>query len=127
MFAAYDQLFSTNTFVQFQAGAELPRHTDIAAQTLYWRTALGQSIAANHGLGRLWTPMVEFVAARDFVDHSKINWDVVPEMQVTISRRQHIRANIGFSKPFKNTAGRPGQLVFYLLWDWADGKLTKGW
>ena len=127
MFAAYDQLFPTNTFVQFQAGAELPRHTDIAPQTLYWRTALGQSIAANHGLGRLWTPMVEFVAARDLVDHAKTNWDVVPEMQVTISRRQHIRANIGFSKPFTNTAGRPSQLVFYLLWDWADGKLTKGW
>jgi len=127
MFAAYDQLFPTNTFVQFQVGAELPRHTDIAPQTLYWRTAIGQSIAANHGLGRLWTPMVEFVATRDLVDQARTSWDVIPEMQVTISRRQHIRANIGFSKPFTNIAGRPSQVVFYLLWDWADGKLTKGW
>jgi len=127
MYAAYDQLFPTNTFVQLQAGATLPRNTEIAPQTLYWRTALGQSIAANHGLGRLWTPMVEFVAARDLVDQARTNWDVVPEMQVTISRRQHIRANIGFSKPFTNTASRPSQVVFYLLWDWADGKLTKGW
>lgn len=126
-FAAYDQLFPTNTFVQFQVGADLPRHTDIASQTLYWRTALGQTIAANHGLGRLWTPMVEFVATRDLADHAKTNWDVVPEIQVTISRRQHIRANVGFSKPFTNTAGRPSQVVFYVLWDWADGKLTKGW
>lgn len=126
-FAAFDQLFPTNTFVQFQVGADLPRHTDIAPKTLYWRTALGQSVAANHGLGRLWTPMVEFVATRDLVDQAKTNWDVVPQMQVTISRRQHIRANVGFSKPFTNTAVRPSQVVFYLLWDWADGKLTKGW
>jgi hypothetical protein len=126
-FAAFDQLFPTNTFVQFQAGANLPHDTSIAPQTVYWRTALGQSFAADHGLGRLWTPMVEFVASRNLVTGAKSNWDVVPEMQVTISRRQHIRANVGYSKPFTNTGGRQGQVVFYLLWDWADGKLTKGW
>jgi mono/diheme cytochrome c family protein len=126
-FASFGQLFPTNTFVQFQAGADLPSHTDIAPQTVFWRTAFGQSFAANHGLGRLWTPMVEFVADRDLVDRTKTNWDVVPEMQVTISRRQHIRANLGFRKPFTNLAGRQSQVVFYILWDWADGKLTEGW
>lgn len=126
-FAAFDQLFRTNTFVQFQVGAQLPLHTDIAPRTIYWRTALGQSFAADHGLGRLWSPMVEFVADRDLVTGAKTRWDVVPQMQVTISRRQHIRANLGFRRPFANTAGRQSQVVFYLLWDWADGKLTKGW
>ena len=126
-YAAFDQLFPTNTFIELQAGAELPRHTDIAPQSLYWRTALGQSFAADHGLGRLWSPMVEFVANRDLVDGAKSNWDLVPEMQVTISRRQHIRASVGFSKPIANTAGRSTQVIFYLLWDWADGKLTQGW
>ena len=126
-FAAFDQLFPTNTFVEFQAGATLPRHTDIAPQNVFWRTAVGQSIAADHGLGRLWTPMVEFVASRDLVNAAKNNWDVVPEMQVTISHRQHIRANLGFSHPFTNTAGRPSQVLFYILWDWADGKLNEGW
>ena len=126
-FAAFDQLFRTNTFIQFQVGAELPRHTDIAPQSLFWRAALGQSFAANHGLGRLWSPMVEFVADRDLVTGAKTNWDVVPEMQVTISRRQHIRASVGFSQPFANTTGRQSQVMFYLLWDWADGKLTEGW
>jgi Cytochrome C oxidase, cbb3-type, subunit III len=126
-FAAYGQLFPTNTFVQFQLGAELPRHTDIAPQALFWRTAIGQSIAANHGLGRLWSPMVEFVADRDLVDGAKTNWDIVPEMQVTLSRRQHVRMNLGFRQPFANTAGRQSQLVFYILWDRADGKVTEGW
>ena len=126
-FAAFDQLFPTNTFVQFQAGADLPRHTDIAPQTVYWRTAVGQSLAADHGLGRLWTPMVELVADRDLLDGAQTRWNVVPEMQVTISHRQHIRVNVGYSKPIANIEGRQSQIVFYLLWDWFDGKLTKGW
>jgi mono/diheme cytochrome c family protein len=126
-FAAFDQLFPTNTFLQFQAGALLPHDTNVAPQTVFWRTALGQSLAADHGLGRLWSPMVEFVADRDLVTAARTRWDVVPEMQVTISRRQHIRANLGFLQPFANTAGRPKQVVFYLLWDWADGKLLQGW
>src|SRR5499425_312318 len=114
-FAAFDQLFPTNTFVQFQAGADLPRHSDIAPQTVFWRTAVGQSSAATQGLGRLWSPMVEFIADRDLVTGAKTSWDVVPEMQVTISRRQHIRANVGYLKPFANTQGRHNQVVFYLL------------
>ena len=126
-FASFGQLFPTNTFIQFQAGADLPRHTDIAPQTAFWRTAIGQSFAADHGLGRLWTPMVEFVADRDLVDRARNNWDVVPQMQVTISRRQHIRASLGYRKPFTNVAGRQSQVVFYILWDWGDGKLTEGW
>lgn len=126
-FAAFDQLFPTNTFVQFQAGADLPRHTDIAPQHVFWRTAVGQSLAPDHGLGRLWSPMFEAVADRDLVDAGKTNWDIVPQMQVTINRRQHIRANIGVRTPVNNTAQRPIQVVFYVLWDWADGKLTEGW
>src|SRR5205085_2888390 len=127
-FAAFDQLFrtargitGTNTFLQFQAGADLPRHTDIAPQSLFWRASVGQSFAANHGYGRVWSPMVEFLADRDLVDGAKTNWDVLPEMQVTISRRQHIKADLGVRIPANNTQGRPVQVLLYLLWDWADG------
>jgi len=126
-FAAFDQLFPTNTFVQFQMGADLPRRTDISPQSLFWRTALGQSFAADHGLGRLWSPMVEFLADRELTTGAKTNWDVLPQMQVTISRRQHIKADLGIRTPVSNTAGRPVQVMFYILWDWQDGKLTEGW
>jgi len=126
-FAAFDQLFSTNTFIQTQFGAELPRHTNIAPQSIFFNTAVGQSFAADHGLGRLWSPMVEFVAARDLVDHPKTDWDVVPQMQVTISKRQHIKADLGVRVPVNNAAGRQIQIVFYLLWDWQDGRLNEGW
>ncbi len=126
-FAAFDQLFPTNTFIQTQFGADLPRHTDIAPQSIFFNTAIGQSIAANHGLGRLWSPMFEFLGARDLVDKAKMNWDVLPQMQVTISRRQHIRANLGVRVPVNNTSGRQIQIVFYVLWDWFDGRLNEGW
>src|SRR5229473_5247969 len=126
-FAAFDQLFPTNTFIQTQFGAALPRHTDIAPQSIFFNTAIGLSFAANHGLGRLWSPMFEFVGARNLVDNAKVNWDVVPQMQVTISRRQHVRANLGVRVPVNNTSGRQIQVVFYLLWDWFDGRLNEGW
>jgi hypothetical protein len=126
-FASVDQLFPTNTWVQFQAGADLPRHTNIAPQTTFWRTAVGQTFAADHGLGRMWSPMVEFLANRNLVTNAKTNWDVLPQMQVTISPRQHVRADIGVLNPVTNTNGRAKQVVFYLLWDFGDGKLTEGW
>jgi mono/diheme cytochrome c family protein len=126
-FASFDQLFPTNTFVQTQLGADLPRHTDIAPQSIFFNTAIGQMLPQDHGLGRLVTPMMEFLAARDLTDRAKTNWDVVPQMQVTISKRQHVRADLGLRIPVTNTAGRPKQIVFYLLWDWFDGRLNEGW
>jgi hypothetical protein len=126
-FGAFDQLFRTNTFLQLQAGADLPVHTDIAPRSMFWNTALGQSFAGDHGLGRLWSPMVEFLGSRDFATGAKTDWDLLPQMQVTISRRQHIRGNLGVRVPANNTTGRPVQLMFYLLWDWGDGRLNEGW
>lgn len=126
-FAAFDQLFPTNTWFQFQMGSDLPFDTKQSPQSVYWNTAIGQTIAQNHRLGRQWSPMVEFVGSRDLEDGAKADWDVIPEMQVTLSPRQHIRANIGVRTPFTDTAGRSPQLSFYILWDWADGKFWEGW
>jgi mono/diheme cytochrome c family protein len=126
-FASFNQLFPTNTFVQIKFGGDLPRHTQIAPQSIFFQSTVGQSFAANHGLGRLWSPMFEFLAARDLVDNAKTNWDVLPQMQVTISKRQHIRANLGVRIPVNNTPGRQVQVMFYLLWDWFDGRLNEGW
>jgi mono/diheme cytochrome c family protein len=126
-FAAFDKLFRSNTFIQTQFGADLPRHTDISPQAIFFNTAVGQSFAGDHGYGRLWSPMVEFLADRDLIDRAKTNWDLLPQMQVTISKRQHIRGDLGLRIPVNNTSGRPVQLMFYLLWDWQDGRLNEGW
>ena len=70
--------------------------------------------------------MFEFMANRDLMTSAKTDWDVVPQMQVTISRRQHIRGNLGLRIPVTDTTGRQKQIIFYLLWDWQDGRLQRG-
>ncbi len=117
----------TNTFLQFQAGADLTVDSAKTPRSVFWRTAAGQALAPDHGLGRLFSPMVEVVGTRNFRDGAKADWDVVPQMQVTISRRQHIRADVGVRQPFTDTSGRSTQVLFYVLWDWADGKFWEGW
>lgn len=126
-YAAYDQLFPANLFLEFQGGADLPTDTHKAPQSLFWNTVVGQNFAQAKGLGRLWSPMVEFVATRDLQTGATTDWDIVPQMEVTISKRQHIRADVGVRIPATNTADRPVQVMFYVLWDWQDGKLTEGW
>ena len=126
-FAAFGQILPWQMFLQLQGGADLPRDTSKAPQSVFMRSALGRSISENRGLGRLWSPMVEFVGTRDLVSGARQDWDVIPEFQVTLSKRQHVRADLGVRIPATNTAGRQSQLEFYLLWDWQDGKLLEGW
>ena len=126
-FASYGQILPKRSFLQFQAGAELPTHTDNAPKAVFWRTAVGKSISQSKGFGRSWTPMVEFLADRDLETGAKTNWDIVPQFQVSLNKRQHILANLGVRVPMNNTLGRTTEVVFYILWDWFDGGLRDGW
>jgi mono/diheme cytochrome c family protein len=126
-FAAYGQLLPDDWFFQAQAGLDQPTHTGTAPRAAFWRMALGKSFRQGLGLGRLWSPITELVADRDFETGARTNWDVVPQFQVTLNKRQHVRFAIGTRIPATNTAGRSKQLVFYLLWDWFDGGLLEGW
>lgn len=126
-FAAYGQLLPWRGFLQVQAGGDFPIDTSIAPRSFFGRMAVGKMFNQSHGLGRMWSPMVEFLADRDFERSATTNWDVLPQMQVTISKRQHIRGDVGVRIPATNTAGRSAQIVFYLLWDWQDGRLNEGW
>jgi len=71
--------------------------------------------------------MVEFLADRDLETGAKTNWDIVPQMQVALSRRQHVMASAGIRRPVNNTFGRSTQVMFYVLWDFFDGGLREGW
>jgi len=66
-FGAYGQLFPGNSFLQLHTGVELPAHPDKVARAYYLRTAIGKTFATWGGLGRRWTPMVEFVGDRELV------------------------------------------------------------
>ena len=126
-FAAFGQMLPRSSFLQIQSGAELPTDTGKAPKAVYVRTALGKTFSQNGGFGRSWTPMAEIIADRDLGTGATTNWDVVPELQITLNRRQHVRVNIGVRTPINNTAGRSTQLLFYALWDWFDGGLRDGW
>ncbi len=126
-FASYGQILPSASFLQFQLGTDQPTSTDEAPRTIFWRLAVGRSFREEAGLGRLWSPMFEVVSDREFVQGATANIDVLPQFQVTLNRRQHIRVNLGLQIPTTNTAGRPKQVVFYFLWDWFDGGLLDGW
>lgn len=126
-FASFGQILPKNAFFQFQSGIELPTNTDKLNRAAYWRTVVGKTFAPDKGLGRLWSPMVELLADRELASGMRTNWDIVPQFQVTLSRRQHIRANVGVRLPINDFGPRPTQVLFYLLWDWFDGGLFDGW
>ena len=124
---AFAQILPRESFFQFQAGTEQPVDTQKAPRAAYSRFAIGKTFRQEMSVGRMWTPMVEFLADRDFTTGAKVNWDILPQMQVTISRRQHVRLDFGVRIPATNTQGRSIQGVMYVLWDWFDGGLFEGW
>ena len=126
-FAEFGQRLTRLSFFQIQTGAELPVHTEKAPQSVFFNAAIGKTFAQNRGFGRIWTPMLEFLVGRDLVSGARTNWDLLPEVQVSLNKRHHVRANVGVRRPVNNTAGRPTQLMFYVLWDWFDGGLLEGW
>jgi mono/diheme cytochrome c family protein len=126
-FAAFGQNFSRSTFLQIQTGFELPTDTEKISNAYFFRAATGKTLTPGGRAGRSWTPMVEFLADRELETGATTDWDVVPEVQVTLNKRQHIRFNVGVRTPMNNRPGRPTQLGFYLLWDFFDGGLREGW
>ena len=126
-FASYGQMLPHNSFLHFQSGFELPTDTDAANRAVFWRTVLGKTFAADGGLGRQWSPMVELLADRELADSERVNWDIVPQFQVTLNRRQHLRASVGVRLPINDFGPRTTQVLFYLMWDTFDGGLRDGW
>jgi hypothetical protein len=112
--------------IQLQAGAELPFNRAKSKGEAFWRVAVAKSFHSGE-FGRMWSPIVEVIGARALEDGASPEWDVVPQMQVTLSTRQHIRVNAGARIPLNKTDERPVSVVVYVLWDWFDGGLTQGW
>ena len=126
LFLAYDVVLPAQSFVQLQGGTDLPFTTHNGPRSVYLRSAVGKSFSAPK-FGRLWSPMLEIVGARDLSGGAITDWDAIPELQVTINWRQHIRAGVGYRVPINDTARRPRELIAYVLWDWFDGGLLEGW
>jgi mono/diheme cytochrome c family protein len=126
-FVSYGQLLPADGFLQFQAGVELPKDTARAGREAFWRMSGGKTWTQNGPFGRAWSPMVELLAARDLEDGATTHWDLVPQVQVTLNTRQHLRLNVGWRTPLNDRAGRSSRFLVYFLWDWFDGGLRDGW
>ena len=124
-FASYGQILPFGGFLHVQTGLKYPILRDKAGDEAFWRAALGKSINPNPW-GTTWSPMVEFLGSRELESGAVNHWDIVPQMQVTLNRRQNIMLNIGVRIPADDPS-RDSQLMVYLLWDWFDGGLLEGW
>ena len=125
-FIAVGKILPSDSFVQAQAGAELPFDRILASNEGFWRVAYGRTFS-QHRWGRAWTPMIELAGVREFESGASTHWDIAPQMQVSLSRRQHMLLNVGVQIPVNERRGRPTRILTYLLWDWFDGGFFEGW
>lgn len=124
-FVLWGQLLPRNSFFQVHAAAELPAGGAEASREMFVRTALGTTLAQDRGFGRAWSPQIEVIWARP--EGGPAEWDAVPQLQVTLSKLQHVMVAGGVRVPLTQRAQRSTQVVTYLLWDWFDGGLFEFW
>jgi hypothetical protein len=125
-FVAFGQMLPSDGFLQLQGGAEVGSNADRAAKEAFWRTAIGKTFIEER-YGRTWSPMVELLGAHELAGREHPLWDVLPQVQVTLSRRQHVMVNAGVRIPLNQRATRSATVMTYFLWDWFDGGILDGW
>jgi hypothetical protein len=124
-FAMWGQVLPANSFFQVHGGVELPSDTSTASREAFVRSAIGTTFAQDRGFGRAWSPQIELLWARPFDSASE--WDLVPQLQVSLSKLQHVLLNVGVRVPLNERDERKPEALMYLLWDWFDGGFFEFW
>lgn len=124
-FVALGQVLAGSAFWHAQAGAELAA-TNGGDREVFGRTAVGATLEYGR-FGRAWSPMLELLASRPLRAGAPVRWAAVPQLQVTLSRRQHIMLSVGTRVPLDSRDKGGTRLMTYFLWDWVDGGLFEGW
>jgi mono/diheme cytochrome c family protein len=124
-FVAVGQILPHEGFFHFQGGIEAAVTTGTPTEA-FWRSAVGITLLQGR-YGRSWSPMIELLGERELERGERALWDAVPQLQVSLSRRQHILINVGVRIPVNERPGRSAELLSYFLWDWFDGGLFDGW
>jgi mono/diheme cytochrome c family protein len=125
-FAAFGQRLPRESFIQCHGGVGLPTKTEIVPREAFWRTAIGKTFTEG-GFYRTWSPMFEVLAARELERGLRTEWDIVPQMQISVSKRRHILVNAGVQIPINEREDRHAQVLGYFLWDFYEGGLLDGW
>ena len=124
-FAMWGQMIGPNAFFQVHAGVEFPSDQTLGDTEAFARTAFGYTFARDQGFGRAWTPMLEVLTASP--QGAATEWDVVPQVQISLSKLQHILLSVGVRVPLNEREERKPQMLTYFLWDWFDGGLFQFW
>jgi mono/diheme cytochrome c family protein len=124
-FGTLSQALPFNAFFHAQVGIDLPLNNQAALNEVFWRAAVGKTFTEARW-GRAWSPIVEVLGSRDLEFGERVRWDLVPELLVTLSRRQHIMASGGVRLPLSIRTRSPAVMAS-LLWEWSQGSVFSGW
>jgi len=69
--------------------------------------------------------MVEVLTAMP--NGATTEWDAVPQVQISLSKLQHILLSVGVRVPLNEREERKPEVLTYFLWDWFDGGLFQFW
>ncbi|HEY7443643.1 MAG TPA: cytochrome c [Vicinamibacterales bacterium] len=124
-FATWGVILPGDSFFQMHGGVELPSDSTRGVKEAFLRTAVGTTMAQQRGFGRAWSPQLEVLWARP--ERGESEWDVAPQLQVTLSKLQHVMLAAGVRLPLNRREDRHAQVLTYLLWDWFDGGFFEFW
>ena len=124
-FVTFGKAFPGDAFVQVLGEVELPAKESNAEREAALGAVAGKTFTQAN-FGRAWTPMVELLVGRELEGGAELEFDIVPQLQVSLSKRQHVLANFGARVPLTERS-RPAQFLAYILWDWFDGGFFDGW
>jgi mono/diheme cytochrome c family protein len=124
-FGTFSQILPHQAFLHLHAGFEFPLNIQTANNELFWRVAVGKTFTSGRW-GRAWSPIVEVLGVRELAFGDPAFWDLLPELHVTLSRRQHISVDGGLRVPL-NLRRRSSTAIVSILWDWYEGGLFSGW
>jgi len=125
-FLVYSQALPGDFFFHTQLALEYPLNREKAETEGLFRFALGKSFTSGP-YGRTWSPMLGFLAARELEKGGGTLYDLVPQLQFSLNKRQHILFNVGVRIPINHADQRDVQIMAYILWDWFDGGFFEGW
>jgi mono/diheme cytochrome c family protein len=120
-FLAYGKVRG-RTIVQSRAGLELPADPDDAPRRVTYAVALSQALGPARSA---WTPALEFVGDVETAT-GRHRYGLWLELSKPLTRLGHVIGAAGVQIPIRPSTA-PTRLELYLLWDFGDGSLWRGW
>lgn len=110
------------TFLQAQAGAEVPANGDKADPELRYAVGISRALGAP---ATAFTPAVEFVGAYN-TKTKQHEYAVWGELSKPLNKLGHVIVGLGGQFPIR-PRDATWKVELYLLWDFGDGPLWVGW